>query len=147
MPTYVCSSRAATLTTEQRATIAAAITRHHSHATGAPASFTQVIFQTIDDDHAHFIGGRPADPTTVFVHGNIRQGRTAAAKQLLITGIRDIISDTTGLPHDAIWVYLTELVPQQMIEFGQQLPDHGHEQEWMDALPETLRRRLEAFDR
>jgi phenylpyruvate tautomerase PptA (4-oxalocrotonate tautomerase family) len=117
----------------------------HQHSTGAPTSFTQVVFDTIDDDDAHCIGGRPAATTTIFVHGSIREGRTTETKAALSAGIRDLIASTAAIPVEEIWVYLVELVPQQMIEFGHPLPEHGHEEEWMNALPEALRSRLDAF--
>ena len=39
----------------------------------------------------------------------------------------------------AIWVYLNELSPRQMIEFGHVLPEPGDEPVWTAALPETDR--------
>jgi len=47
---------------------------------------------------------------------------------------------------ELVWVYLTELVPRQVIEFGQVLPEHGAEQAWLGSLPAELRRRLLAFE-
>ena len=39
----------------------------------------------------------------------------------------------------AIWVYLNELSPRQMIEFGRVLPEPGDEPVWTAALPEKDR--------
>ena len=35
----------------------------------------------------------------------------------------------------AVWIYLNELAPRQMIEFGHLLPEPGDEPDWMTALP------------
>lgn len=42
-----------------------------------------------------------------------------------------------------VWVYLSELPPNQMVEFGRVLPLHGKEAEWSAALPEAEKARLE----
>jgi hypothetical protein len=39
----------------------------------------------------------------------------------------------------AVWVYLNELLPRQMIEFGYVLPEPGDEAVWTSALPEKDR--------
>jgi hypothetical protein len=43
----------------------------------------------------------------------------------------------------SVWVYLSELPPNQMIEFGRVLPLHGKEAEWSAALPKAEKVRLE----
>jgi hypothetical protein len=35
----------------------------------------------------------------------------------------------------AVWIYVNELSPRQMIEFGHLLPDSGDEPNWTAALP------------
>jgi hypothetical protein len=44
---------------------------------------------------------------------------------------------------NCVWVYLSELPPNQMVEFGHVLPLHGEEVEWSAALPEAEKARLE----
>jgi phenylpyruvate tautomerase PptA (4-oxalocrotonate tautomerase family) len=145
MPTYVCYARAGTLTAEQREKVARGITTAHSEATGAPTSFTQVVFQELGDGE-HFIGGQPASPGTVWVHGNIRAGRAEAMKDRLLTAVCDLVGEVAGQPSEQVWVYLSELVPSQMIEFGQVLPPHGQEENWLQGLSPSLRKRLQAFE-
>jgi hypothetical protein len=51
----------------------------------------------------------------------------------------------TGAEERFVWVYVNELTPTDMIEFGHVLPAHGMEQEWFDALPSDLRAWLLTF--
>jgi hypothetical protein len=44
---------------------------------------------------------------------------------------------------NCVWVYLSELPPNQMVEFGHVLPLRGEEVEWSAALPEAEKARLE----
>lgn len=145
MPTYVCRSRPGVLTDDARAALAGRITAVHATATSAPPSFVQVIFDDLPAG-SHHIGGRPADPRSVFVHGHIRTGRAAEVRTSVVRGVRDAVTAVTGLPADVVWVYLSEIPPAQMIEFGRVLPEPGGEQEWTDALPERLRAHLRDLD-
>jgi phenylpyruvate tautomerase PptA (4-oxalocrotonate tautomerase family) len=145
MPTYLCFSQTGTLTADQRADLAARITGIHTQATGAPLSFTQLVFQEVPAN-GHFIGGRPADARTVWVYGHIREGRTDAAKNELVLGIRDHVSTVTGVDQQHVWVYLNELGAAEMVEFGHVLPQHGQEDAWMQELPDDVRERLRTFE-
>jgi hypothetical protein len=44
---------------------------------------------------------------------------------------------------NCVWVYLSELPPNQMVEFGHVLPLHEEEVEWSAALPEAEKAYLE----
>ena len=44
-----------------------------------------------------------------------------------------------------VWVYITDLVPRQMVEFGYVLPEAGDEARWAAALPEADRAHMESF--
>jgi phenylpyruvate tautomerase PptA (4-oxalocrotonate tautomerase family) len=129
------------MTPVQQGEIARRITTHHSRMTGAPTSFVQVVFRRFEAA-GHYIGGRPADPRSVWVYGLIRAGRTDDVKNRLLIGIRDHVRAVAGVSEDLIWVYLTELAPTDMVEFGQVLPAAGQEQAWLDALPADLREKL-----
>lgn len=144
MPTYLCYSRPGALTSARRSDLAARLTALHSSTTGAPASFVQVVFRRLDPAD-HYIGGRPADQRSVWVYGLIRAGRTDEVINRLLTGIRDHVREGAGVPDELIWVYLTQLAPTHMIEFGHVLPAAGEEQAWLDALPPRLRERLLDF--
>ena len=49
------------------------------------------------------------------------------------------------LPKNNIWVYITELLPRQMVEFGHVLPEPGDEAKWTAALPEQDRAHMQSF--
>jgi len=51
-----------------------------------------VLLQDLAADGGHFIGGRPADRATVFIHGNIREGRPQQTKSRLLKALRAIWS-------------------------------------------------------
>jgi phenylpyruvate tautomerase PptA (4-oxalocrotonate tautomerase family) len=145
MPTYVCHARRGTLSTDDKQALAERVTAAHKAATGAPTSFVQVLFTDFDRGD-RFIAGRVAPVAGVFVHGHIRDGRTAAMKQALAEGLRDAVVAVTDLPGHLVWVYLSELAPQQMIEFGRVLPPAGAEQQWIDDIPSRVRARLPELD-
>ncbi len=144
MPTYVCYSHPDALSHGQKAELAEAITRAHSQATGAPQSFVQCIFRSVDVTD-HFIGGQQVPMSSVWISGHIRGGRTATAKAAAVTTIRDAVTRIAGLASEGVWVYLNELVHTDMIEFGEVLPPDGGEALWIDALPAPLRERLVAL--
>jgi phenylpyruvate tautomerase PptA (4-oxalocrotonate tautomerase family) len=144
MPTYLCYAQHGALTPAQRSDIADRVTEIHSEVTGAPRFFVQVLFHELGEG-GHFIGGRPADPRTVWVHGHIRAGRSDEAKNRLLLGIRDHVVAVADVPEHTVWVYLSDLAPTDMVEFGQVLPAPGKEQAWLDALPRDLRKQLLAF--
>jgi phenylpyruvate tautomerase PptA (4-oxalocrotonate tautomerase family) len=141
MPSYVCYAQPGVLTPAQQGELAQRITRHHSRTTGAPTSFVQVVFRRFEAA-GHYIGGRPADSRSVWVYGLIRAGRTDDMKNRLLMGIRDHVREVAGVSEDLVWVYLTELAPTDMVEFGHVLPAAGQEQAWFDALPADLREKL-----
>ena len=111
--------------------IAGEITRIHSEVTGAPAFFTQVIFTEVKAGD-WFIG--------IFVSGHIRAGRAAVDKARMIKLMSEGVARAADVKDGrAIWIYLNELPPRQMIEFGHVLPEPGDESAWTAALPEEDR--------
>lgn len=138
MPTYICTTPEGRLSQNQKAAIARQITQIHSEVTGAPAYFAQVIFQEVKPGN-HFMGGAPLGHRTLFVHAHIRAGRTAEQKRVLRAKLTTALSEAVSLPATGIWIYVAELPPQQMVEFGQVLPEPGREAAWTDALPGGVR--------
>ena len=140
MPTYVCSVAAGALTGSQKSKIARAIARVHTEATGAPAYLVQVIF---DEKAAseRFLGGEPA-ANHVWIRGDIRAGRTLSQRESLALNIVKGVSDITGIDAQSIWVYLCNLEPTDMVEYGHVLPRPGGEQEWFENLPKSLQNHL-----
>jgi phenylpyruvate tautomerase PptA (4-oxalocrotonate tautomerase family) len=140
MPTYVCSVSAGTLSVEQKSAIAKAICRDHSDATGAPPFFVQVVFEEKQLDE-RFLGG---DATTghIWIRGDIRAGRSKAQRGELMLSIMRDVSQIAGLKKESIWVYLCNLEPTDMVEYGHVLPAPGEEKTWFESLPESLREYL-----
>ena len=142
MPTYVC--RAAGLDETAMAELAQAITAAHSQVTGADRSLAQVLFEPLDPARC-FIGGRRLKGDHCFVHGHIRAGRSARDRATLIERIVAAVVSVLALPQDAVWVYVSELPPRAMAEYGALLPEPGDEARWFEALPEATRCRLKTL--
>lgn len=145
MPTYVVRARSGLLDSRQRRELAERITTVHADATGAPRSFAQVVIEDLLAAD-HFVGGRPAAPDTVFVHGHVRAGRDRATTTAIVTGVRDAAQSVAGVPAAAIWVYLSEIPPERMVEFGRALPDPGGEAAWIADLPSAAAARIHDLD-
>ncbi len=140
MPTYVCVVKAGLLNDEKKQRIASAITRLHSEATGAPTWLVQVIIDE-NEHRQHYLNGHPTD-RQIWIRGDIRTGRTTEQQQRLMLGIVQAISEISRVEESAIWVYLCNLAPDDMVEYGHVLPRPGEEQQWFEALPRELRRYL-----
>ena len=141
MPTYICTAREGALTKEQKAQIAAEITRVHNEVTGAPRFFVQVLFNDLTVGN-QFIGGAQLPSDQVWIRGDIRAGRSEHDKGRLLLDILRGFSLISGVPEADVWVYLTELPAKNMAEFGQVLPEPGAEDAWLAALPQAERDRL-----
>jgi phenylpyruvate tautomerase PptA (4-oxalocrotonate tautomerase family) len=140
VPTYVCNARTGLLTDDQKQAMVAEITRLHSEATGAPATFVQVVI----DEGSHrrrYLGGE-ATEDHIWIRADIREGRTKEQREKLMFGLRKAVSKIANVGETDIWIYICNLEPDDMMEYGNILPQPGKEQEWMDALPEKLRERL-----
>ena len=144
MPTYTVTSLEGCLGGEKRQKIAAAITRIHSQTTGAPTYFAQVIFVDVKPG-MYFVGGMPLHGQQVFVNGQIRAGRTRESKDALISQMLAAVADAAGLAVNNIWIYIEELVPRQMVEFGNVLPEPGDEAKWTAALSAADREHMQSF--
>lgn len=146
MPTYTVSTAANRLTPRHKARIAHEITRIHKAVTGAHAFFAQVIFAEVAPGN-HFVGGKPLQHDLIFVHAHIRSGRTSAQKKDLLTQLVDAIAQAANAPLNAVWVYIAELPPAQMAEFGHLLPEPGTEAGWFQSLPPDDRDLMERIGR
>jgi phenylpyruvate tautomerase PptA (4-oxalocrotonate tautomerase family) len=144
MPTYVCRAPVGLLSDRSKAELAMAITKIHADVTGDRGIFVQVIFRGIGPGDC-YVGGKPLSSTHCFIQGHIREGWSAVVRAELITGILPAACDILGVPRYAVWVYLSELPPRAMSEFGHILPKPGDEEAWLGHLPEEDRRRLESL--
>ena len=146
MPTYTVKYSNFKLSPKQKKLIANGITKTHSKFTGANTFFAQVIFQK-NIKNSHFMGGKLVKTKEIFLNGQIRAGRTSKVKKKLILGLRKILIKNTNLKKDFVWVYLEDLLPDQMIEYGEVLPKSGKEKKWFNSLTPSLRKRLRNMEK
>jgi phenylpyruvate tautomerase PptA (4-oxalocrotonate tautomerase family) len=142
MPSYIVTCEEGRLTGSQKTQIAEVVTRAHGDSTGAPYYFVQITFNEVKPGN-YFLGGTPLDGDQIFVHGTIREGRPTDMKDALMARLTDELAIASQMKPNCVWVYLSELPPNQMVEFGRVLPLHGKEAEWSAALPEAEKARLE----
>ena len=145
MPTYTVTHSSLDLDTEQKNQIAKGITEVHYRVTGANRYFAQVIFNEKSEGN-HFMGGKTISEPQLFLHGEIRSGRTEEVKKKLILDLRDVLIKASGLDKTNVWVYIIDLLPNQMIEYGEILPESGKEKEWYSNLSPELKERLSRLD-
>tara|TARA_B100001248_G_scaffold247385_1_gene218826 strand:- start:241 stop:681 length:441 start_codon:yes stop_codon:yes gene_type:complete len=145
MPTYFVNTSNIKIKKSIKEKIAIKITNIHNKATGANKYFAQVIFNEAKRG-AHYMGGKIVLKPEIFIYGHIRSGRTAKVKNKLLTGLREVIIKNTRLKKDNIWVYILDLKPSQMIEYGEILPKSGGEKKWFKNLPINLKKRLNEID-
>ena len=143
MPTYTCTLASHRLTPEQKARVASEITRVHNEVTGAATFFAQVIFQEIAPSN-YFVAGKPLVGDQIFLHGQIRAGRSALDRTRLLTSLHRAVAAAADAQASSVWVYLTDLPARDMIEYGHVLPEPGDEARWLNSLPESDRRRMES---
>jgi phenylpyruvate tautomerase PptA (4-oxalocrotonate tautomerase family) len=144
MPTYTVTVARGQLDASQKIRIAQEITRVHSETTGAPSYFAQVIFSEVDEGN-YFVGGRPLSHGQVFVHGQIRAGRTPENKSALIASMLKAVAEAASVPRTGVWIYIVDLQARQMVEFGHVLPEPGDEPAWTAALPQSDREMMQAI--
>ena len=145
MPTYYVNTSNIKFSKLIKEKLAKKITKIHNKTTGANKYFAQVIFNNTKKGD-HYMGGKIISKPEIFIYGHIRSGRTAKVKNNLVKGLREIIQENTRLEKDNIWVYLLDLKPDQMIEYGEILPKSGGEKKWFKNLPTKLKIRLNKID-
>ena len=145
MPTYTVTNSNFKLNKQQKRKIAKGITDIHSKVTKANTYFAQVIFsRTKNNDH--FMGGKKVKEPQVFLYGQIRAGRTSKIKKKLILELRNILIKESKLDETQVWVYILDLSPSQMIEYGAILPKSGQENKWFKNLSSKLKNKLLALE-
>ena len=146
MPTYTVTNSNFNLSSKLQKNLAEGITKVHNIVTGANTYFAQVIFNKVKKNN-HFMGGKKVKEPSIFLLGQIRAGRSKEIKDKLISKLRDIIIKKSKLDETQVWVYIIDLPPSQMIEYGAVLPDSGKEKEWFSGLSKKLKRRLSNLEK
>ena len=141
MPTYTVTNSNFNLSSKQRKNLAEGITKVHNIVTGANTYFAQVIFNKTKKNN-HFMGGKKVKEPSIFLLGQIRAGRKKETKDKLISDLRDVITKNSKLDETQVWVYIIDLPPSQMIEYGAVLPESGKEKEWFSKLSKKLKKKL-----
>ena len=146
MPTYTVTNSNFNLTNKQQKDLAQGITKVHNVITGANTYFAQVIFNKTKKNN-HFMGGKIVKEPSIFLLGQIRAGRPKKTKDRLISDLKNIIVKKSKLDETQVWVYIIDLPPSQMIEYGAVLPESGKEKQWFMSLPSKLKKKLSALEK
>ena len=146
MPTYTVTNSNFKLNSQQQKKIAEGITKVHNVVTGANTYFAQVIFNKTKKNN-HFMGGKKVKEPSMFLLGQIRAGRTKIVKDKLISELKNVLVKKTKLDETQVWVYINDLPPSQMIEYGAVLPESGKEKEWFKNLSSKLRKKLSNIEK
>ena len=146
MPTYTLSYSNIKLNSKIKTKIAKDITKTHKQVTGANTYFAQVIFNKIKKN-SHFIGGLKTTKPQFFLHGQIRFGRSINIKKKLIVNLRNILIKLSKLYKSQVWIYIVDLMPNQMIEYGEILPESGKENFWFSKLSSKLKKELKSLEK
>ena len=145
MPTYTVTNSNFNLSSKQQKKLAEGITKVHNVVTGANTYFAQVIFNKTKKNN-HFMGGKKVKEPSLFLLGQIRAGRSKEVKDKLIADLKDILVKNSKLDETQVWVYINDLPPSQMIEYGTVLPESGKESKWFTNLPIKLKKKLSAIE-
>ena len=146
MPTYTVTNSNFNITSKQQKKLAEGITKVHNVVTGANTYFAQVIFNTTKKKN-HFMGGKIVKEPSIFLLGQIRARRPKKTKDKLISDLKNITVKKSKLDETQIWVYIIDLPPSQMIEYGAVLPESGKEKQWFTGLSNKLKRKLSALEK
>ena len=146
MPTYTVTNSNFYISIKQQKKLAEGITKVHNIVTGANTYFAQVIFNKTKKNN-HFMGGKIVKEPSLFLLGQIRSGRSKEIKDKLISDLKDVLVKNSNLDETQVWVYINDLPPSQMIEYGAVLPESGKEKEWFSNLSPKLRKKLSALEK
>ena len=146
MPTYTVTNSNFNLTSKNQKDLAQGITKVHNVVTGANTYFAQVIFNKTKKKN-HFMGGKKVKEPSLFLLGQIRAGRPKKIKDRLISDLKNILVKKTKLDETQVWVYIIDLPPAQMIEYGTVLPESGKEVQWFKGLSNKLKKKLSQMEK
>ena len=145
MPTYTVITSNLELGKSKKKSIAEGITKIHSKTTGANTYFAQVIFNETKKN-SHFMGGKVIKDEQIYLNGQIRAGRSKEVKDDLIDQLKKLLAKETKLDQSNVWVYIVDLEPSQMVEYGEVLPVSGQEKVWFENQQEKLKKKLKSLE-
>ena len=93
------------------------------------------------------MGGKKVKEPSLFLHGQIRAGRLKKTKDKLINDLKETLVKNSKLDETQVWVYIVDLPPSQMIEYGAVLPESGKEKQWFMGLSNKLKKKLSALEK
>ena len=140
MPTYAFTT-AKELTPAQRERLVESVTTIHQVEATAPRYFVQVVFYKVEPGSI-FIGGQAASPDHVWVRADIQSGRSDDQKARMLRRIMRETGEILGISDQDVWVYISDIPAQGVLEFGDVLPEAGGEERWLASLPSALREKL-----
>lgn len=144
MPTYTVHTPVGQLSSSQKDAIAKHVTKTHSQVTGAQTFFAQVIFQDVPVG-GWYMGGVRLEQKQIYMFGNVRGGRPKEMVNQLLLKLRDVLIELSGVRRDEVWVYINEMPPSLMLEYGHVLPEPGQERAWLEGMTPEERHRLESL--
>ena len=123
MPTYVCSLAEGSVNDDQKEAIARALSGIHSEETGAPSYFVQVVIEEKKPTQ-RFLGGTRVSGQ-IWIRGDIRAGRTEEQRNAMMLRMMEEVGRITGVQDQDIWIYLCNLAPTDMVEYGHCCPSRA----------------------
>lgn len=135
MPFYQCLVPAGSLSADNRAALAEAITEVHCNVTGAPRGFVNVVFVEYDPT-AYFTAGKPNRCSAI--NGTIRAGRDRETRARLLTELSQAWVSITGQDARQLLIGLNEIDPTSIMEAGLIMPAPGEEAEWLERNQHVL---------
>ncbi len=134
MPVYSLTSHKR-LSDTVKQTLVNLFTEAHCRIMVAPEQFVHVLFSD----------GIPLiEDKELYIHANVRAGRTEAAVEKLRTTFTDQCAQILQIAENKIHINLLEIQAKWVMEGGFVMPDPGEEDEWMDMVTRALAEREDA---
>lgn len=133
MPVYQVVHSGIPFTLTQRDRLARGMTKIHHDVTNAPEPFVRIVFQPAPFGTIYTAG---EIAPSIVVNGNIRDGRSQAARQEIIQRIYDLVIDVTDATPSQIVVALHEVPNTWIMEAGYFMPaaNDADEDAWIATL-------------
>lgn len=149
MPTYSCVTAPGKLTPAQKDEIARVCTDIYHEEFGVARYLVQVIFREIASED-RYIAGKTAQPDVVWIRCDVREGRTGEQKSRLLRRVQQGVAKTADVPEEAVWIYLCDLPPTNIMVWGHIIPPlvrgmPGDDDTWFRALSGPLQASLRPF--